>query len=338
MSTVHALGGVRVINSAELYRRCRDRENRAEQSQLWALHIQRNAVTLVIGVTSTGKTTFLHNLAFHLATGKPFLGITPVKPLRVLYVDFESHDGVLIDHFEAIGTHPNLDFVEPDDLPRGPQLIEVLKSVVRSGNYDVVIVDPLMDAYRVEDENDNAQAMTQMLAFRALARSTHAGVVVVHNAGRKAEETADDSAFLGRGATARPEKADVGINFVRDRKTDQATHRVLVVAKSRQKNLGERIEFRFADNLGYELVSESLDTGIGLADGIMNVMADQAKQGYGEVRRDTIRDGVGLSSNERDKKSLTRALDKLVTTQKLSRPRDGVYTLPGYEPLGDRNA
>jgi len=329
MSIVHPPNGLRVINSADLYRDCQDRLAQAEQARLWGLHVQRGAVTLVIGTTSAGKTTFLHNLAFHLATGSELLGITPPRALKVLYVDFESHDGVLVEHFGTIGTHPNLDFVEPEDLTRGPALIECLTDVVRRDGYDVVIADPLMDAYPVEDENDNAQAMRQMVAFRELARNSRVGVIVVHNSGRKAEETADDSAFLGRGASARPEKADVAINFVRDRMRDPSAHRSLIVAKSRQANLHERIDFRFGTNLGYELISSTADAEpLGLDVRIVAVVTDRTVQGCPEVRRDTIRDGLGLSTSERDKKALTRALERLVDAGRLERPREGTYTLP----------
>jgi hypothetical protein len=326
MSTVHA---VRVVNSAELYRRCQERQQHAEQAKLWGLHVQRRAVTLFVGTTSAGKTTLLHNLAFGLASGQGVLGISPAQPLRVLYVDFESHDGVFIEHFEAIGMHPNLDYIEPEELPRGPLLIATLEDTVRRGSYDVVIVDPLMDAYPVEDENANAEAAEQMLAFRDLARSTGAGVIVVHNSGRKGEDAADDTAFLARGATARADKADVGINFVKVKSGDGVPQRALVVAKSRQANYGDRIELRFAPPLGYELLSPSTESeGAALGDLILALVRDESAQGRPEVRRETIRDRLGLSMNEKDQKALSRAFARLVTAEKLRRVREGVYALP----------
>jgi hypothetical protein len=88
-------------------------------------------------VTSAGKTTFLHNLAHHLAAGKEFLGLLPPRPLRVLYIDFESHDGVLVEHLQAIGTHPNVYFLElADDPIRGPELLTALTEIIRHGRYE----------------------------------------------------------------------------------------------------------------------------------------------------------------------------------------------------------
>jgi hypothetical protein len=226
----------------------------------------------------------------------------------------------------------NLDFVDFEDLERGATLIQRLRGTVQEGRYDVVIVDPVMDAYPVEDENDNAQASKQMLAFRELARWERVGVVVVHNAGRKAEESSDDSAFLGRGATARADKADVGINFVRDGE-DPARDRALVVAKSRQPNLGARIRFQFADNLSYELLDDQEvlgSTGTAtLAADVLAFVTREIETGRPEVSRKGIQEALELTTNEKDKKRLTRALGKLVEDRKLVKPREAWYTLPG---------
>jgi RecA-family ATPase len=140
------------------------------QRQLWGLHVRTGAVTLFIGETSVAKTVFLHNLAYHLATGQQFLGITPPRPLGVLYVDFESYDDIFAEHLSAIGTPDGWRFVEQDHLGEpGAALKRKLATSVRSNEYDVVIIDPLMEAYPVKDENDNALANVQMAAFRKLA-------------------------------------------------------------------------------------------------------------------------------------------------------------------------
>jgi hypothetical protein len=335
MSTVHTK--LKTISSAQMLIRAKERLQAAEHARLWDLHIQAGAVTLLVGVTSAGKTTFLHNLAYHLAEGKEFLGIKPPRPLRVLYVDYESHYGVLSEHLETIGTSANLQFVDPDDLIRGTELLSRLASTVAADRYDLILIDPLMDAYPVQDENDNAQAAGQLLAFRDLARSTRAGVVVVHNAGRKAQESEDDNAFLGRGATARSDKADIGINFVRV-KTEPTVRRALVVAKSRQSNLHERIEFRFANTLGYELMDPDAPGPGGevkLEEGIVWFVESCAQNGQMEVTRKEIQQAMGLGNTEADKKRLTRALGKLIDgSRRLDRPRDGVYALPNKSSAG----
>jgi hypothetical protein len=72
-----------VISSADALARARERVGDAAAAKIWELHVRARAVTQFIGETSAGKTVFLHNLGYHLATGTTFLGITPPRPFRV---------------------------------------------------------------------------------------------------------------------------------------------------------------------------------------------------------------------------------------------------------------
>ena len=106
-----------------------------------------------------------------------------------------------------------------------------------------------------------------MLAFRKLARSKKVGVVLVHNTGKSfnnpktgQEQSAVERAgrkFLGRGAAARQDKADVGINYV---KVDDTT-RMMQVVKSRTSNLGTQWTLAFNGNHGFNIKSVSHLTG-----------------------------------------------------------------------------
>jgi hypothetical protein len=83
-------------------------------------------------------------MAYQLAEGEEFLGITPPRPLRVLYVDYESPLDVFVEQAEKIGTSKNLYFMDPGCLPKGPALIKALEAMIQVAHYDLVIVDPLM--------------------------------------------------------------------------------------------------------------------------------------------------------------------------------------------------
>lgn len=278
--------GCRIISSADLLAQSQKDLTDSAEVQLWGLHVRAGAVTLFIGETSVGKTVFLHNLAYHLAAGEGFLGLTPSRPLRVLYLDFESYPDIFAEHLSAIGTAPGWDFLELKDLELGEPLIKHLETLTPE-KYDVIIIDPLMEAYPVRDENDNALASSQMLAFRKLARTTNAGVIVVHNSGlRKGKGQADK--FLGRGATSRVDRADVSINFT----STGPTVRRLSVTKARGKNLNEEIHFRFAAGLSYELLSQSSNSTSGQVDTlgaeIVALIKAEAAAGRPEVERKTV--------------------------------------------------
>jgi len=332
--------GCRIISSVDLLARSRSQATDSTQRQLWGLHVRVGAVTLFIGETSVGKTVFLHNLAYHLATGREFLGITPPRPLRVLHVDFESYDDIFADHLSTIGTADRWRFVEQDHLDeRGPALMQKVATSVRSNQYDVVIIDPLMEAYPLESENDNAEANKQMLAFRNLARETNAGVIVVHNSGlRKDKSKKGSEKFLGRGATSRVDRADVSINFT----SEGPTTRRLFVAKARGKNLNEEIRFRFAGNLGYELISSSsqepavLDT---LDSEILALMECKVTESRHEVERKTILGQLNPGNSDAREQAIDRALRKLVKLEKLGKEGKGIYRLrasaPGRSPSAE---
>jgi len=102
-----------VVSAASLLDRYRSRTTDAG-TLFWGQHVRAGMVTFFVGETSAGKTVFLHNLAHHLATGREFLGLTPPRPLRVLYVDFETPPEVLVEHLTVMGVPEGWDFFEFD--------------------------------------------------------------------------------------------------------------------------------------------------------------------------------------------------------------------------------
>ncbi len=326
-----------VISSAEALVRARERVGDAEAGQLWGLHVRARAVTQIVGETSAGKTVFLHNLGHHLASGKEFLGIAPPRPLRVLHVDFESYHDILVEHLDAIGTVDGWDFLDLEELEkveRGSKLVDLIEARVRTGHYDVVIIDPLMEAYPVRDENDNALAEVQMQAFRRLARGTGAGVVLAHNSGlrtarktKRGKEGIAESKYLGRGATNRVDRVDVSINFTAPTEGERLLH----VSKSRAKNFGERLRVRFAGKYGYELVESSSPTEGVIAKmqaDVLTIAREEAAEGRILVERKTFVARLNIEKGTAREQTLDRALKRNVEKDRtLHRMPGGGYSL-----------
>lgn len=318
------------LPTAELLKKAQAQIAASDKAELWGLHIQARGVTLVSGQTSAGKTTLLHTLAYCLAEGREFLGIQPPRPLRVLYVDCESSLDVLVEHFTRIGASANLYVVDPDYLPKGDTLLGALKAKVPADKYDVVIVDPLMVAYPVPDENDNARASEQMEHFKELARETQVGIVLVHNTGRKALDGGHEAPFAARGASARTDRADVALTLHKG----EGTRRSLEVVKSRRKNFGDRIAFEFEGELGYRLLSgtDSQPTrGPAPRDWraeAVQVVREEHADGRSPTTRKTIQERVGIVGNSAEDRALTRALKDAVARGQLTQPARGHYALP----------
>lgn len=229
---------------------------------LWGEHIRVGAVTTIVGETSAGKTTLLHNLAYHLSQGLPFLDVTPPKPLRILYIDYESYNAILAEHLAEIGITSNWHFFDLETspiVPRGSHLLGLLNEILTTTPYDLLIVDPLLEADPVTDENHSMEANMQILRWRDVARKHRIGVLLVHNTGKggdflNAKEKADTAMFragrkhAGRGASARTDRADIGMNYV----VVDDTTRILKVAKTRGGNMGHSWTLEFAKSqLGF---------------------------------------------------------------------------------------
>jgi hypothetical protein len=233
---------------------------------LWGPHIRKEAVTLFVGEKSVGKTTLLYNLCFKLSNGDAFLDTAPPRPLRILHFDYEVDDQTRVDTMFNIG-HRSKNWAFPardidgGDI-NGAELFHKLETMT-PGEYDIVIADPLCDAYPVKNENDNEEANVQMRRFRRLARSKHVAVVLIHNTGRPpfnpkgGEQSAVDRAtkkHMGRGATARADRADIVMNYVAVDKTT----RMLCVAGSRTPgHLGHQWTLEFDGNHGLRVCNQS---------------------------------------------------------------------------------
>ena len=209
-----------------------------------------------------------------------------------------------------------------DDM-RGPALMTQLERMIVEGKYDVLIVDPLMEAYPVKDENDNTEANTQMLACRRVAQRTRAAVITVHNSGIKSRK----GKFKGRGASSRVDRADVSMNFM----ILNETNRLIQVTKARGSNLNDSIKFRFAGDLGYELIeSTGSNPGMELEFQVKTLAAvrEEASQGRHEVERKSFMTRLGIQEKSSQAQALDRALSRNLANGSLIRPRKGVYALP----------
>jgi RecA/RadA recombinase len=213
-----------------------------------------------------------------------------------------------------------------------------LEKAIRSRRYDLVIVDSLIEAYPVEDENSNDQANVQIVAFRRLAQSTTAGVILVHNASlKKSDSNKATNKGLSRGASARVDRPDMTLNYTVEKKDE----RLLTVVKSRYNNLGEQIGVRFSGDLGYEVFTSSAITQSAIEQhqaASVRVVQVETNQGQPEVTRKAIMEKLQVVEGSPQSQALDRALSRNVLAGVLVRPRKGVYSLPVTMPEGQPQA
>ena len=85
-----------------------------------------------------GKTVLGKDMAYHLAEGLGWVGISPSGEQRVIYVDLESPENVFREHAEIIGRSENLVFARSVPTLHSPRDAEEFLSVCRQFSPEVL--------------------------------------------------------------------------------------------------------------------------------------------------------------------------------------------------------
>lgn len=276
-------------------------------------------VVLLSGETSAGKTVWAYNVAFHIAEGKEFTGLTPTSPLRVLYIDLESPEAVHRALVQAIGTSDNLLFAR--EMPRllsSTAGQDELMDAIREWKVRVVFIDPLTVAWPVHDENDNAEADRQMWRIKEIAVATGTLIIALWNMG----EGQLKAKWRARGATARLDRVDLALNYTELSETE----RRLMIVKSRYGTLGRDMTVRFAGEYGFEAargISIAAPSQTQLIEAHIMTLVLERPQSRKEIL-EALRKVDITNENLIDK-----ALHDLCVRGKLIRVGRGMYALPG---------
>ena len=274
------------------------------------------ALVLLAGEASAGKTVLARSLAYHLAEGLTFVGLSPREAVPVLYVDLESPEGLFWDLVKTIGWSDNLGFIRELDRPLSDSRgLEDLKDAIKRHNAKAVFIDPLPMAWPVRDENDNAEADRQMTAMKHLAVETNCVVVVLWNMG----EGFVKEKFRARGATARVDRPDLVLNY-----TELARKaRRLKVVKSRYGTREEEIVLGFAEGLKFEVreAPEPLPTTTSqIKSTILSFVTGSEPKERQDIINEVRAQGIEAGDNLIDK-----ALGELVSAGELVRAGRGKY-------------
>jgi RecA-family ATPase len=197
--------------------------------ELW-FGMYRGKVHLINGQTGAGKSSMIYNLCIHAARNEPlwrcFFGMR--RPLRVFYVDPENaglyreenkRGGLCSKKVKRIMEEeeklpPTLVFHDGQGVNlSNPVHMQFLAERIRQGidgcPFDLVVLDPLLALFGVEDENANAEMQRYLDALRRLSRETDACIIAIHHTGK----IVAGGVMAGRGASSIPGAADVVFTF-----------------------------------------------------------------------------------------------------------------------------
>jgi hypothetical protein len=189
----------------------------------------RGSVMMVQAKHNVGKTLGLMQTSINLALGRPWEGIAlSDKPLKVVYADFESLPGeskeVLVKQMNGMGLNDaertlvreNLRiYNSAGDESDEPLLLDEpdgmlgLRTFAEDFGADVVIIDPISDAFPSVVENDNTDVKNRIVKpVRDSARRSKALWVLVHHVGKARSEDGQsegqDNSMRARGASSLP--------------------------------------------------------------------------------------------------------------------------------------
>jgi hypothetical protein len=173
---------------------------------------------LLVSQSGVGKSSFTLQLLISLAVGRPFFGITPKRPLRVVLGQAENDGGDVAEAFQSIThgmmLHPSEERLLEENLhiyrdtrSVGPAFIERMKELIVRHNADWYACDPLMSFCGIE-VSDQKQ-MTEFLrhGINPVLEETGAVFMAVHHTTKprsakdKEGQTVADLAYAGSGSS-----------------------------------------------------------------------------------------------------------------------------------------
>lgn len=171
---------------------------------------------VLVGQSGVGKSSFTMQFALTIATGRPFFGIKPIRPLRVALIQAENDKGDMAEALQgvvrgmALGDQ-HLSLIEEnvrfydECVKTGADFIRLARSIIVKHRADVIIADPLL-AYTGGDISQQ-EFMSAFLRnqLNPVLQETGAIWVWIHHMpkppkGDAAKGTVSDLAYAGAGS------------------------------------------------------------------------------------------------------------------------------------------
>ena len=144
--------------------------------------IPENAITAITAESGTGKSLFALILAHHIATGTKLFDKFEVKKMKVLYVDLEMDEDIIVSRYKSvIKEKEDLDFVHNQSWKiDNIKQYKLLKNKIIEGSYGVVILDTLTNIHnKIENSSDEMKLVNEEML--KLIRETGVTIIYLHH-------------------------------------------------------------------------------------------------------------------------------------------------------------
>lgn len=155
--------------------------------------LYQQSLVCIAGVPGVGKSVFSYSLAVAIASNLPFLGL-PVTQGRVLYLDEENGPANMPTYLrwawkgmhcpDLVTLNANLRIGQNAILSYNGTWIDCLLQQVRQFQPSLVICDTSSSCFRLNDENDNAEASKVIGGLRLVqeAASNNTSILILRHA------------------------------------------------------------------------------------------------------------------------------------------------------------
>jgi KaiC/GvpD/RAD55 family RecA-like ATPase len=187
--------------------------------------LNRKEFMLLHATSKTGKSMLALNIGLAIATGRDFLGM-PTSKSKVLYLQTEIANFSLKERIEKM--LENLDTETYDNASTNLLIssnriridesegIELIKYEIKKYQPNLLIIDPLYDLHRKNE--DNATDMAPILSdIREIARSCDCAIILIHHQGKKGEHNGGNAGHACRGSSAFGDVPDISISLTKDK-------------------------------------------------------------------------------------------------------------------------
>lgn len=210
--------------------------------------IPENAITALTADAGQGKSLFALILAYSVANGLPLFNTFETKQSKVLILDFEMDEDIIIGRYKAIISAPtNVDFMYGQYWKiDSTEHFNWLRETIIANNYNLVIFDTLTNIHNKNEDKAGEMRFVNE-DFLRLIRETNTTVLYLHHHRKLAfgEKQGQSSA---RGSTELIAKAasHLMLSVVRKYTTDEnklATSLLLEQPKARRAESITRLSF-----------------------------------------------------------------------------------------------
>jgi hypothetical protein len=301
------------------------------------LHAHRGTLVLIQSITNAGKSTFVRNLSFALATGEPFGDLIPEnsQPHKVMLLNMEHTDprsdlAVMRKHFAEDDLWSTIEENFAVAHPQIPVSLsttegwERIRDAARKFEPDVIVLDTFVASFDVRNENDNSEVTKLVKRVLGLAREFNALVILTHHIGKAVVEEGRtrDIVHRGRGASALAAAASSIFNLDADARDWRRVR--LSCAKNKTGKGAYSAEMFLGENRWFTFIPSQTSSVDSRHDKILSLLAER-----GEITTEEIADALEVTP-----RTIRREMTKIASGDKrFSSPKKGVWVWPQEVPI-----